>query len=200
MAQPFPPGHGSEDEQVCLLQDVSSAHPALLRALTAACQNDYNCKAAAKQGAAELAAGLLSSISSDAVFEAVCLLYTLTTQAEARLAVGKALVKTSSPQEASAVGQLFVLLASPNPGEYVCSQLEYNRTVAERLTRGVWFEMTQDICKAQLQTKKYSRYRMIQFLPASASLHHMIHFLLASTSLYQMIQSLAASISLYCCK
>ena len=106
----------------CFLQDISSAYPALLRAVTAACQNDYNCKAAAKQGAAGLAASLLSSSSSDTVFEAVCLLYTLTTQAEARLAVGKALVKTSGPQDASAVGQLFVLLASPNPGQYVCLQ------------------------------------------------------------------------------
>lgn len=99
-----------------MLQDITSAYPALLRALTAACQNDYNCKVAAKQGAAGLAAGLLSSSSSDAVFEAVCLLYTLTTQAEARLAVGKALIKTAGLEERPAVGQLLVLVASSNPG------------------------------------------------------------------------------------
>lgn len=109
------------------MQDVTSAYPALLRALTAACQNDYNCKVAAKQGAAGVATGLLSSGSSETVFEAVCLLYTLTTQAEARLAVGKALTKTSSPEEHPAVGQLLVLVASTNPGQCVCFHSLYHR-------------------------------------------------------------------------
>ena len=99
----------------------------MLRALTAACQNDYNCKAAAKQGAAGVAINLLSSSSCDTVFEAVCLLYTLTTQAEARSAVGKALVKTAGPQGTSAVDQLFVLVASPKPGQCICLQNLYHR-------------------------------------------------------------------------
>ena len=107
-------------------QDISSAYPALLRALTAACQNDYSCKAAAKQGAAGLAAGLVSAGSSDTVFEAVCLLYTLTTQAEARLAVGKALVKTSGPEDAPAVSQLLLLVADSNPGQYFCPHDTYH--------------------------------------------------------------------------
>lgn len=105
----------------CLLQDISSAYPAVLRALTAACQNDYNCKAAARQGAAGLAAMLLPSSCSETGFEAVRLLYTMTTQAEARLAVGKALANRDSPHETPAVDQLFLLLASSDAGAHAYS-------------------------------------------------------------------------------
>ena len=112
----------------------------MLRGLTAACQNDYNCKAAAKQGAAALAAGLLSARSSDTVLEAVCLLYTLTTQAEARLAVGKALVKTSGPEETPAVGQLFVLVADSNPGQSICSHNSCHTILAASCMHCVWLE------------------------------------------------------------
>ena len=103
---------------------MSSAFPALLRVLVAACRNDYNCKAAAKQGAAGLAAKLLSSNSTETVFESVCLLYTLTTVAETRLAVGQALVRTQCLQETPAVDQLIVLLATSDAGQYVSLQVE----------------------------------------------------------------------------
>ena len=98
-------------------QVLPAAHPALLRALTAACQNDYNCKAVARQGAAGLAAALLSDSSSDTVFAAVCFMYTLTTQAEARLAVGQALAKVAGAELACPVGQLICLLAVANAGQ-----------------------------------------------------------------------------------
>lgn len=145
-------------QQDCgLLQDIASAYPALLRALTAACQNDYNCKVAAKQGAAGLAAGLLSSSSSETVFEAVCLLYTLTTQAEARLAVGQALFKTAGAEERPAVGQLLVLLASPNPGQCASTSMSfYHRVGGASLMRYVWgLEVTHCIWASQTQTHKY---------------------------------------------
>lgn len=119
------------------MQDsIGSAFPALLRALVVACQNDYNCKAAAKQGAAGLAAKLLSSNSTETVFEAVCLLYTLTTEADARIAVGQALVKTQCLRELSAVDQLFFLLAASDAGQYVRLQLEnYVRAVRTKSER-----------------------------------------------------------------
>lgn len=98
------------------MQELGVALPAVLRTLTAACQNDYNCKAVVKQGTPSLAAGLLSNNSSEVAFEALCLMYTLTTESDARLAVGGALVKATQSRETVPVGQLFTLMAAGNAG------------------------------------------------------------------------------------
>lgn len=88
----------------------------MLHALTAACQNNYNCKAVAKQDVASLAARLLFNNSNEVVFDAVCLLYTLTTESEARLAVGQALVKTAGSGGSVAVDQLFAIVTGRDAG------------------------------------------------------------------------------------
>ena len=98
------------------MQERDAALPAILRALTAACQNDYNCKAVAKQGSAHQIALLLTGSSQEAAFEALCLLYTLTTDAEARLAVASALVKESQPNGALPMELLFAMVAKGDAG------------------------------------------------------------------------------------
>ena len=109
----------------CFLQDIiRSSYPVLLKTLTEACQNDYNCKAAAKQGAAGSAAMLLACACSQTVHAAAVLLYTLTTETEARLVVGKALAMTASPHQTSAVDQLFKLLTSSLPGQFFLLRLQ----------------------------------------------------------------------------
>ena len=103
-----------------LLQGDAAAAPLVLHTLTAACQNDHNCKWLAKHGAAVTVANLLFSTSSDTVFEALCLLYTMTTEEEARKAVGQACAKVTAPSTASAVQQIFVILAASNAGVLCC--------------------------------------------------------------------------------
>ena len=98
------------------MQELGVALPALLRTLTAACQNDYNCKAVVKQDTQSLAAGLLFDSSSEVAFETLCLMYTLTTESDARLAVGGALVRATSPTQGVPVSQLFTLMAAGNAG------------------------------------------------------------------------------------
>ena len=113
-----------------VMQELGVACPPVLRALTAACQNDYNSKAVAKQGGASVATKLLLSTNTEVVFEAVCLLYTLTTEAEARLAVGQALVKAAEPGDAVAVSQLFALMAGRDAGA-VCVTLPAGAVVLD---------------------------------------------------------------------
>ncbi|DBA68482.1 TPA: hypothetical protein ACH3X2_013769 [Trebouxia sp. C0005] len=121
--------HANEDCRVCLrectglstlynllLKELGAACSPVLRALTAACQNDYNCRGVARQGAASLVAGFMFSSSSDVAFEALCLLYTLTTETEARLVVGQALVRALESEDAAPISQLFALMAAGNAG------------------------------------------------------------------------------------
>ncbi|KAL0026310.1 hypothetical protein WJX77_010157 [Trebouxia sp. C0004] len=121
--------HANEDCRVCLrectgfstlcnllLKELGVACPPALRALTAACQNDYNCKDVARQGTASLVAGFLFHSSSEVAFEALCLLYTLTTETEARLAVGQALLKAPESEDTAHISQLFALIAAGNAG------------------------------------------------------------------------------------
>lgn len=103
------------------VQELGAACSPVLRALTAACQNDYNCRGVARQGAASLVAGFMFSSSSDVAFEALCLLYTLTTETEARLVVGQALVRALESEDAAPISQLFALMAAGNAGALVFS-------------------------------------------------------------------------------
>ena len=110
---------------LCLLLqgDATTAVP-VIRALTAACQNDYNCKWLAKQGPLTAVVKLLSSQHSSTVFEAVCLLYTMTTEEEARLAVGQACASSQTGVSASAVQQLFGILSAGNAGGWCCDSMK----------------------------------------------------------------------------
>ena len=99
-----------------LLQADASSVVSVVHALTAACQNDYNCKWLAKHGTAEAAVKLLFSTHSDTVFEVLCLLYTMTTEEEARLAVGQACSRSQTSGSASAVEQLFAILSAEDAG------------------------------------------------------------------------------------
>ena len=108
-------------QNLSVTQELGVACSPVLRALTAACQNDYNCREVARQGTASLVAGFLFSSISEVAFEALCLLYTLTTETEARLAVGQALVKAPESEDAAPVSQLFVLMATGNAGAVIFS-------------------------------------------------------------------------------
>ncbi|DBA95261.1 TPA: hypothetical protein ACH3X3_013155 [Trebouxia sp. C0006] len=121
--------HANEDCRVCLreytglstlcnllLKELGVACSPVLRALTAACQNDYNCRDVARQGTSRWFAGLLFHSSSEVAFEALCLLYTLTTETEARLAVGQTLIKAPESEDAAPISQLFALMAAGNAG------------------------------------------------------------------------------------
>lgn len=97
-------------------QAAGSDVVSVLRALTAACQNDYNCKWLAKQGTVQAALKLLHSQSHASVFEVLCLLYAMTTEEEARLVVGQACANTDRDSATSAVAQLFAILLADNAG------------------------------------------------------------------------------------
>ena len=111
-------------QNLSVIQELGVACSPVLRALTAACQNDYNCRDVARQGTSRWFAGLLFHSSSEVAFEALCLLYTLTTETEARLVVGQTLIKAPESEDAAPISQLFALMAAGNagaPGLFLCN-------------------------------------------------------------------------------
>jgi len=117
-------------QNLSVIQELGVACSPVLHALTAACQNDYNCKDVARQGTACLVAGLLFHSSSEVAFEALCLLYTLTTETEARLAVGQALVKAPESEDAAPISQAFALMAAGNAGASIFYRAICGRSTA----------------------------------------------------------------------
>ena len=108
-------------QTLSVIQELGVACLPVLHALTAACQNDYNCKEVARQGTASLVAGLLFHSSCEVAFEALCLLYTLTTETKARLAVGQALAKAPDSEDGAPISGLFALMAAGNAGALIFS-------------------------------------------------------------------------------
>ncbi len=106
-------------QNLSAVQELGTACSPALRALTAACQNDYNCREVVRQGTASLVAGFLFNSGSEVAFEALCLLYTLTTETEARLVVGQALVRAPEPEDAAPISQLIALMAAGNAGAVI---------------------------------------------------------------------------------
>lgn len=120
---------------ILLLQEDARFLVPVLHTLTAACQNDYNCKWLAKHGTIEAAAKLLFSKHSETVFQALCLLYTMTTEEEARLAVGHACSKSQTPKSASAVEQLFMILSTGNAGGVASLKVTYQNFMLQSNNR-----------------------------------------------------------------
>ncbi len=108
-------------QNLSVTQELGVASSSVLRAVTTACQNDYNCRDVARQGTASLVAGFLFNSGSEVAFEALCLLYTLTTETEARLVVGQALVKAPEFEDSAPISQLFALMAAGNAGALIFS-------------------------------------------------------------------------------
>lgn len=122
----------------------------MLHTLTAACQNDYNCKWLAKHGTVEAAAKLLFSKHSETVFEVLCLLYTMTTEEEARLAMGHACSKSQTPNSASAVEQLFTILSTGNAGGVAFLKVTYQKLHAAVQKQKQKLTLASCGCKARL--------------------------------------------------